>query len=269
MATRRHVRCTTGTKSFDDMNVQEPPCSTPPLALEELQSPALGAAESALPRAGLEHLPEVLADTRAALDAGNIEHVVMGGIASSLLGRPRATRDIDVFMRPADADRALSHLAARGFVPERRDPSWLFKAHRHGVTVDVIFATRGGIYFDVELYSRSRQVTFAGVGVRIPSPEDLIVIKAAAHDELQPKHWWDALGVLMSSELDWEYLIHRSGRAHKRVLSLLVYAQSLDYRIPDWVVRSLLHESDGWHHGPNHDEQRLLGWSHPRRARHR
>lgn len=212
-------------------------------------------AEAVDSRGPLEHLPAVLEDARVALDTAGIEHVVMGGIASSVLGRPRTTRDIDVFVRPADAERALVSFAARSFDVERLDPAWIYKAHKLGVSVDVIFATRGGLYFDAEMYARSRLASFRGVCVRVVSPEDLLIIKAVAHDEASPKHWWDALGVLMGTNIDWEYLIRRSRRAQRRVLSLLLYAQSLDYWVPGWVLRALMRrKSDGYYHATNNDQ---------------
>jgi hypothetical protein len=64
-------------------------------------------------------------------------------------------------------------------------------------------------------------------------------MKAVAHDEATPRHWHDALGLLGSFDLDWDYLLLRSGRAHCRVLSLLLYAKSLDYFIPGRVIQAL------------------------------
>lgn len=208
----------------------------PPLP-QAVPSPA---AQPVPAREPLENLPEVLAEACTALNEAGIEHVLIGGIASSLLGRPRTTRDIDVFLRPADADRALTTFDAKGFRVDRLDPVWIYKAFKLGVSVDVIFSTRGGLYFDAEMHARSCLANFRGVPVRIISPEDLVIIKAVAHDEASPKHWWDALGVLTGSALDWDYLLSRSHRADRRVLSLLCYAQSLDYWVPDGVIRALM-----------------------------
>ena len=43
----------------------------------------------------------------------------------------------------------------------------------------------------------------------------------------------------MSSDLDWDYLERRARRAPRRVLSLLIYAQSIDLFVPNRVIRSL------------------------------
>lgn len=184
----------------------------------------------------------VLGEAVAALDGAGLEYVLMGGIASTGLGRPRWTHDIDVFVRPAEAEAALDALARAGFDTERTNASWLFKGFRDGVLVDVIFRSRGGFYLDDEMIARSVEREFMGHRVRLIAPEDLLVIKAAVHDERGPRHWHDALGVIGVSEIDWDYLLRRARQAPRRVLSLLVYAHSLDMAVPNQVVRALFRE---------------------------
>jgi hypothetical protein len=57
----------------------------------------------------------VLDDVGSAFDEGGIDHAVIGGVASSVHGRPRTTKDIDVFLKPRDAESALELLEARNF----------------------------------------------------------------------------------------------------------------------------------------------------------
>jgi predicted nucleotidyltransferase len=155
------------------------------------------------------------------------------------LGRPRTTQDIDLFVRPHDAPRALQALAARGFATEETDKRWIFKGFKEDVQVDVIFHTVGGIYLDQQMLDRSVEGTFEGQQVRFVPPEDLLLIKALVYDEATPRHWYDALGILSVAEIDWDYLIQRSRRARRRMLSLLVYAQSIDIDVPTRVIRAL------------------------------
>ncbi|MFO7285302.1 MAG: nucleotidyltransferase [Gammaproteobacteria bacterium] len=182
---------------------------------------------------------QVLGEVVAALDRGGVDYVLMGGIASTGLGRPRWTHDIDVFVRPSGADAALDALADASFETERTDPAWLFKAFKQSVMVDVIFHSTGGFYLDDEMLARSVERQFLGHRLRLIAPEDLLVIKAAVHDERGPRHWHDALGVIGVNDLDWDYLLRRARRAPRRVLSLLVYAHSLDINVPNYVVREL------------------------------
>jgi hypothetical protein len=184
----------------------------------------------------------VLGETVDALESADIPYAIIGGLASSGLGRPRWTHDIDVLVRPGDADRVLQTLQGRGFSTERTDLRWIFKAFKNRVMVDVIFHSTGGIYLDAEMIGRSVEGDFLGHRVRYIPPEDLLIMKAAVHDEAGPRHWHDALGIIATTRLDWEYLARRAVRAPRRVLSLLVYAHSLDLLVPNRVIRALFDE---------------------------
>ena len=187
----------------------------------------------------MEGVAAVLADAVGALERYEIPYVLVGGLASSLYGRPRTTRDVDLLVRKDDAKRALEALDTVGFETEETNPEWIFKAWRDDVTIDVIFWLKGDIYLDDEMLARSRLLDLEGVIVNVVPPEDLVVIKAAVHDEQTPRHWHDALGVIADNELDWDYLTRRARHSARRVLALLVYAQSNDLIVTDDVVRSL------------------------------
>jgi hypothetical protein len=190
-------------------------------------------------------LGAVLGDAAAAFDDADVPYALLGGLASSLYGRPRATADIDLFVRPADAKRALEALAAAGFDTEETNPKWIFKAEKHGLAIDLMFEVYGGITLDDEMIERSREMELAGARIRVLSPEDVIVIKAISHDDQSPRHWYDALGVIAACELDWEYLLQRARHGARRVLSLLVYAQSVDLVVPEEPIRSLFEQVYG------------------------
>ncbi len=181
----------------------------------------------------------VLSEAEEALEREGIPHMLMGGLASSAHGRPRWTHDVDVLVRPSDAGRALEALGNAGFETQETDPFWLYKGIKEGVLVDVIFRSTGEIYLDDEMLAHARAVDVSGVRVCMVSPEDLIVIKAVVHDEQSPRHWFDAIAMLSRTDLDWEYLLQRSRKAARRVLSLLLYAQSNDVLVPDTIVRRL------------------------------
>ena len=180
-----------------------------------------------------------LDDTIAAVEGRSIPYVLMGGIASANLGRPRWTHDIDLFVRPIDARDVLAALAEKGFETEETFPDWLFKGMRDGQLVDVIFRSTGDVYLDDEMVERAPTCQWEGRTLRLIPPEDLLVIKAIVHDEHMPRHWHDALGLVALCDLDWEYLLKRARRGVRRVLSLLLYAQSNDLPVPAWVVRRL------------------------------
>ncbi|MDP8927911.1 MAG: nucleotidyltransferase family protein [Actinomycetota bacterium] len=183
---------------------------------------------------------DVLREALDVLERAAIPHALMGGLAIAVLGRPRWTHDIDIFVRPDDARRALRAFEEAGFDVEETNPMWLFKATKSGVLVDLIFRSHG-TYFDDEMLRRSVETAFKGERVRLLPPEDLIVIKVSAFAEHAGYHWFDALALLATSEIDWDYLLFRSRRAVRGLLSLLAYAQAEDIAVPDSVVERLFH----------------------------
>jgi predicted nucleotidyltransferase len=187
----------------------------------------------------------VLREAVGSLVAAHVPFTLIGGLAVSSFGRPRWTHDIDVFIKPQDADPALRVLAAHGFRTERTDPKWLFKAFKDDVMVDLIFFCTGGFYLEDEMLQRAVWRDLFGVRMPLLPPEDLLLLKAAVHDENGPRHWHDALGILARTRLDWEYLLRRAHRAPRRLLSLLVYAHSSDLAVPNQVVEELFHRIYG------------------------
>lgn len=174
-----------------------------------------------------------------ALEQSQCSYALIGGIAATGLGRPRSTQDIDIFVRPEDAEAILDVLGRAGFRTEQTNPTWLFKAFKDGVLVDIIFRSEGGFYFDNEMRERAVQINYHGRQVRAVSPEDFVLIKCAVHSEEGPHHWHDALSVLSHSKVDWSYLLHRSRKAARRLLALLIYAQSDDIWVPNDIIRML------------------------------
>lgn len=180
-----------------------------------------------------------LDETVTALEDADVPYLFMGGIASACQGRPRFTHDIDIFVKPQDARRALDALAANGFETEETYAEWLYKGFKHGQMVDLIFRSMGDIYLDDEMLERAPSQPFMGREVKLVPAEDMIVIKAIVHNEHMPRHWHDALSLIAVAELDWEYLVKRARKGVRRVLSLLLYAQSNDLVVPFAAVREL------------------------------
>ncbi|MFP5317656.1 MAG: nucleotidyltransferase [Acidimicrobiia bacterium] len=187
-----------------------------------------------------ELFEQVLADTVAVLESEQVPYVFMGGIGAATHGRPRWTHDIDVFVRPEDAGRVLRALGAAGFRTETTYPDWLYKAFKHEILVDVIFKSLGGILLDEEMLERAGREEFMGLHVCVMAAEDLLVVKAVVHDEHMPRHWHDALAIISRCDLDWDYVVRRARRhGARRVLSLMLYAQSNDLVVPATPVREL------------------------------
>jgi predicted nucleotidyltransferase len=181
---------------------------------------------------GLRDLVEVL-------EQHAVDHVFIGGLASLIYGRPRATQDLDVLVAPLDARPVLEALERRGYVTDERAPHWLFKASGNGAEIDIIFQAVGEMYLDDGMLDRSRSAYVHETPVRIVGPEDLLVMKALAHREHSPRHWFDALALIANGELDWDIVADLGSIRPRRVLSLLLYATSVDLRVPADVIDQL------------------------------
>jgi predicted nucleotidyltransferase len=185
-------------------------------------------------------LQVALREVIAVLQGAEVQFLLIGGMSAATFARPRVTDDIDVFVRPADARRALDTLAEAGFETKEKDPYWLYKAWKHGVLVDVIFRSSGDLYLDDDMLARGNEREYLGVTAPLVSPEDLLVIKALAAAEHSPHHWYDALAVIGRCELDWDYVLARARLAGpRRLLSLLLYAESIDLAVPAEIIEEL------------------------------
>lgn len=182
----------------------------------------------------------VLADCVGIMARSGLPHAFMGGLASSIYGRVRRTHDLDLFVRPDDAERALEVLAAAGYQTERSNPDWIYKATKHGLLVDVIYTGSDGAVFDADMEEHVRIVEHEAVRLPIVSPEDLLTLKLAAFREDTARQWYDCLALLENVELDWDYLVRRARRRPHRVLSLLVYAVGEDLPVSWTAVEQLV-----------------------------
>ena len=182
----------------------------------------------------------VLDEALDALHTADIPFLLIGGIGSAVYGRDQGTRDIDVFVRPETSRRVLEELGARGFETKEVAERWLSKAMKDGVLVDVIFRSTRDILLGDEMLRRSRVMPFRGREVPLTPPEDLVVMKACAMSEDTSRYWYDAVSIIAHSELDWDYLVARA-REHgaRRLLSLLLFATSLDIVVPSEPIETL------------------------------
>lgn len=188
-----------------------------------------------------ERLVAVLDEAVASLEGAGITYLLMGGVATSALGRGRNVTDIDVFVHDRDVPAALEALGAAGFETIVVSPNWLAKGLKDGVLVDVISRSTHDISLTDEVLEHAVRIDVHGRQLPSVSPEDLIVMKAIATTEDTARYWYDALGLLGRHDLDWSYLARR-GRQHGagRMLALLFFARSMDLLVPEVIVDDLL-----------------------------
>lgn len=150
-----------------------------------------------------EHLAPLLSALRDLLKLFNdrgAPAAIIGGIAASLLGRPRLTRDIDalVMLESVQWEGLLIASTHCGFSPRISDVlafahsnRVMLLRHTHsGIDVDIAFAA---LPFEEEALKRTLTITIGGIAIPLPSPEDLIIMKAVAH---RPRDIADIEGIV-------------------------------------------------------------------------
>lgn len=114
--------------------------------------------------------------------------VLIGGVAIGLVARPRVTIDVDAMLLATDDDpRALLDIAeSEGLTPRITDAEAFAQQRRvlllhhpeSGVDVDL---SLGVLPFEVEMVERATNGDLDGIAVQLPTPEDLVIMKAVAH----------------------------------------------------------------------------------------
>jgi hypothetical protein len=182
-----------------------------------------------------DELRLVLAEAAMALSSDAIPFVVGGGLAAEFYNLRESHNDVDLFVRPVDAPRAFTTFERARYRCWIEDPRWLYKALAHGVTVDIIYESSGLVHVGDETFRRARLVCIGRTSVPIMPPEDLFVMKAAAATPAAPKHWIDALSLLSSQPMDWEYLASISTGNSRKTLGAIVSAYDQGVPVPSFV----------------------------------
>jgi hypothetical protein len=184
---------------------------------------------------------DVLRRVVEALDAWGRPYAIFGTVGTNVHLTGGRAEDVDVFVHEEDADAAVAALVASGFDAGERDPAWIFKAHRAGVLVDVIFRVRDGLGFAEEIAGAVRRARYRGIEVPVPAPEDLALIAACSAHAESPKHWFTAVRLVSELDLDWDrFADHARRLAPLRAASLLLYCRSEGIDVPDGILTSLL-----------------------------
>jgi predicted nucleotidyltransferase len=119
----------------------------------------------------------------AALRDAGVPFMLGGGLAAWARGGPESDHDLDLMVKPEDADEALDVLAQAGMRPERPPEPWLYKAwDENDVLVDLIFEPVGMPISDLA-FNRADEIEVEAVALQVMSLEDVLVTKLLALDE--------------------------------------------------------------------------------------
>lgn len=119
------------------------------------------------------------------LDRAGVDYALVGGLAVAVWGAPRATKDIDLLVLPADVERALGAVAPLGF-----DIRALPMTFRDGMTLQRVSRAAEGHVLTVDFivvdenlgpaWSSRRRFDTSGRPITVVSRDMLIAMKAAA-----------------------------------------------------------------------------------------
>jgi predicted nucleotidyltransferase len=128
--------------------------------------------------------------------------LIIGGIAASLLGRPRLTVDLDavILLSIDDLPKLIESAIKEGMTTRiadaeafaRKNRVLLLKHESSGINIDI---SLGGLPFESEMVRRGQETRLGNLCLRLPTPEDLIIMKAIAR---RPKDIEDIKAVAAS-----------------------------------------------------------------------
>lgn len=158
----------------------------------------------------------------------------------------RETKDIDVFVRPADCPRVLEAFTQLGYRTEMPFPHWLGKIWQDEHFMDVIFSSGNAVARVDDLwFDHAPKADVLGLIVRITPVEEMIWSKAF----IQERERYDGADVAhllreTGPSLDWPRLLMRFGDYWRVLLSHIILFGFVypDKRqnVPTWVTEELV-----------------------------
>lgn len=112
----------------------------------------------------------------AALREAGVPFVLGGGMAVWVRGGPETEHDLDLLVKPEDAERALEALSKAGCGPEKPPEGWLYKAWWGEVMIDLIFEPNG-VTVDDDFLARGEELEVDAVRLPVMRLEDILVTK--------------------------------------------------------------------------------------------
>ena len=161
----------------------------------------------------LDEILDALKRCAAALRDSGIPFMVGGGVAAWARGGPESIHDLDLIVKPDDADAALEAFTDIGLRTERPPEGWLLKAWDGEVLVDLIFSPRG-MQIDDDALGRAELLNVKAQEMPVMALEDVIATKLLALNE----HWLDYAQLLhiaraCREQIDWEEIRARTAQS--------------------------------------------------------
>lgn len=165
------------------------------------------------PAETIESLTETLKISAAALRDAGVPFALGGSVGAWARGGPEPRKDLDLMVKPDDAEKALRALEGIGMRTERPPEEWLYKAWYGDVLIDVIFRP-SGLELTDEVLARAQTISVMAVSMPVMALEDMLVTMLYALDE----HALDYSGLLaiarsLREQIEWPALRARVDRS--------------------------------------------------------
>ena len=174
-------------------------------------------------------------------------------------GLARHTKDVDLFIRAADLDRALVIFEKDGCRIDKTFPHWLAKVYLGQNVIDLIYAAGNGLgLVDDSWFARGRDDELLALPVKVMGPEEIIWMKAF----IQERERFDGSDIAhmiqsCAESIDWAHLRARFGADWRVLFSFLVLFgyiyPSERQRIPANLMQELARLLDHEQTVPFHD----------------
>jgi hypothetical protein len=155
-------------------------------------------------------LTDSLKRSIAALARQEVPYLLGGGLGCWARGGPPSSNDIDLMLKPEDAERAQQALAEAGMRPETPPEQWLRKAWDGDILIDLIFEP-SGMRIDDEVIARGEEMSVEAMQIRVMELDDILVTKLFALDE-HSADYRDLILITRSlrEQIDWAQLRERT-----------------------------------------------------------
>jgi hypothetical protein len=164
-----------------------------------------------VPASSFDELIEAMKSAAGILQQAEIPFVLGGGLSAWARGGPKSEHDVDLLLRPQDAERALAAFEAADWTTERPPEGWLYKVwHENGALVDLIFNPASGPITDA-MIDRAPIAEVMALRVNVSTLEDVMTAKLMAITEQEPDYsavleWSRAL----REQIDWDIVRQRT-----------------------------------------------------------
>ena len=157
-----------------------------------------------------DSLTETLKLAVATLRDARVPFLLGGSLAAWARGGPRPDNDLDLMVRPEDAEAALRALEAAGMGSERPPEEWLYKAWNGDILIDLIFEP-SGVKIDDHVFDRADTISVLSVSTPVMALEDVLATKLNALDE-HSLDYTSLLGIAraLREQINWQELQART-----------------------------------------------------------